>query len=194
MDGEATFTIFDGERLVGHGPAAKAVAALDAHLARADTPQILVFADETGQLIEQAQLAWLAKEDEPAAVNGQARRPGRPRLGVVAREVTLLPRHWEWLGDQPGGASVALRKLVDQARRANEGEDRVRHAQDRSYRLMSALSGDRPHYEEALRALYATDGPRFTALIAGWPADIRAYVMAAAGPAFAPEGEPPTEH
>jgi hypothetical protein len=110
--------------------------------------------------------------------------PGRPRLGVVAREITLLPRHWEWLGQQPGGASVALRRLVEEARRASQPQDRLRQARDAAYRFMLAVAGNLPGYEEALRALYAGDNTRFDVLIAGWPADIKRHVktlMAAAG-------------
>ena len=84
-----------------------------------------------------------------------ARSPGRPKLGVVAREITLLPRHWEWLALQPGGASVAIRKLVEDARRGGEDKDRIRDGQEAAYRFMSAMAGNRPHFEEAIRALFA---------------------------------------
>ena len=112
------------------------------------------------------------------------RGPGRPKLGVVAREVTLLPRHWDWLAQQPGGASVAFRRLVDAARRSGEDGDRVRRAQDAAYRFMSAMAGDRPHYEEAIRALFANDPARFEKLIAGWPADVRDHTLMLAENAF----------
>ena len=118
---------------------------------------------------------------EEAARSG----PGRPRLGVVAREVTLLPRHWDWLASQPGGASVALRKLVDQARRASQSADRQRAAQDATFRFMSAMAGDHAGYEEATRALFAGDGVRFAALIADWPGDVAAHLHHLASAAFA---------
>jgi hypothetical protein len=108
----------------------------------------------------------------PAALRRPA-APGRPRLGVVAREVTLLPRHWEWLNEQPGGASVTLRKLVEEARRSTAAESRRRRAQESCYRFMSIMAGDEPGYEEALRALYAGDAARFDTHTAGWPPDIR---------------------
>jgi hypothetical protein len=94
---------------------------------------------------------------------------------VVAREVTLLPRHWQWLSSQPGGASVALRKLVEEARRANASKDRVRRSQDAAYRFMSVLAGDAPGFEEAARALFAGDGNRFNQRVADWPAEVRDY-------------------
>jgi hypothetical protein len=96
---------------------------------------------------------------------------------VVAREVTLLPRHWEWLNAQPGGASVALRKLVEHARRTNGEAERQRAARDAAYRFMSAMAGDLPHFEEAARALFAEDRRAFVGLIAAWPADIRDHVV-----------------
>jgi hypothetical protein len=105
------------------------------------------------------------------------RGPGRPKLGVVAREVTLLPRHWEWLNRQRGGASVALRRLVDEARHADGGADRRRAAQEAAYRFMSAMAGNREHFEEATRALFAGDAARFTHLIATWPKDIRDHTQ-----------------
>jgi hypothetical protein len=183
----ATFTVFDGEHRVAEGSAATAMGGLRRRLATVAAPQILIFADATGALVELQHLEWLAREEESAPsspADEPARRPGRPRLGVVAREVTLLPRHWEWLNDQPGGASVALRKLVDQARHDALDTDRVRRARDAAYRVMSSLAGDRPHYEEALRALYAGDSDRFATLIAEWPKDIRHYVGTCAAPAF----------
>lgn len=113
------------------------------------------------------------------------RTPGRPRLGVVAREVTLLPRHWEWLNEQPGGASVTLRKLVEEARRSTAGETQVRRAQEACYRFMNTLAGDEPGFEEALRALYAGDPERFTAFTEAWPPDVRAHARCLATPSFA---------
>ncbi len=80
--------------------------------------------------------------NQPAEPRGR----GRPKLGVVAREVTLLPRHWDWLNAQPGGASVALRKLVEQARRANGDADRARAAREAAYHFMSAMAGDLPAF------------------------------------------------
>ncbi|MCC8978573.1 DUF2239 family protein, partial [Bradyrhizobium acaciae] len=103
-----------------------------------------------------------------------------PKLGVVAREITLLPRHWDWLAQQKGGASVALRKLVDEARRSSGDKDRTRAAQDAAYRFMTTMAGNRPNYEDAIRALFAHDRRRFATLIADWPADIRDHAIALA--------------
>jgi hypothetical protein len=103
---------------------------------------------------------------------------------VVAREITLLPRHWEWLALQPGGASVAIRKLVDDARRGGEDKDRIRHGQDAAYRFMSAMAGNRPHFEEAIRALFTPNPQRFNELITGWPVDVRDHAAHLAERAF----------
>jgi hypothetical protein len=111
---------------------------------------------------------------------------GRPKLGVTAREVTLLPRHWEWLATQPGGASAALRRLVDQARRDSGGADEIRQAQEVTYRVMTALAGDLPNYEEAARALFANDRARFDDLTAVWPVDVGDYVRSLNARADAP--------
>jgi uncharacterized protein len=119
-----------------------------------------------------------------------SRGPGRPKLGVVAREITLLPRHWEWLAKQPGGASVAIRKLVDEARRHGEDRDRVRAAQDAAYRFMSVMAGNKPHFEDAIRALFAPDPARFAQLIAGWSKDVRDHAALLAERAFGKEALP----
>jgi len=110
-------------------------------------------------------------EDEPIERKG----PGRPKLGVVAREVTLLPRHWEWLNSQPGSASVVLRRLVEQVRKDNSEKDRKREAQESAYRFMSAMAGNAPGYEEALRALYSGKTKEFNQYIKTWPKDVQEH-------------------
>jgi hypothetical protein len=103
---------------------------------------------------------------------------------VVGREVTLLPRHWEWLASQPGGASVTLRRLVEAARRNEAGHDRVREQQESVYRFMTHLAGDAPGYEEAVRALYARNAGAFETHTASWPNDVREHARALAAPVF----------
>ncbi|WP_107313666.1 DUF2239 family protein, partial [Burkholderia metallica] len=129
-----------------------------------------------------------AAAGEPAGA-GEQRGRGRPKLGVVSREVTLLPRHWEWLAAQPGGASVALRKLVEDARRTHAAADRLRDAQTRAYHFMSAMAGDLPGFEEAARALYANDPARLAELVAGWPEDVRDHALALARGDLPPSAE-----
>ncbi|MBS1994071.1 MAG: DUF2239 family protein [Cyanobacteria bacterium SZAS LIN-3] len=110
--------------------------------------------------------------------------PGRPKLGVVAREVTLLPRHWEWLNTQPGGASVALRKLVEAARLASGTKEESRRSREATYRFISAMAGNKPDFEEATRALFARDREKFNQYIASWPKDIRDHAQMLAVSAF----------
>jgi hypothetical protein len=131
---------------------------------------ILIYDDATGHVID---LDPRQPPTPPPACEPRGR--GRPKLGVVAREVTLLPRHWDWLGTQPGGASVAIRKLVEEARRTSGDRDRRRAARDAAYHFMSAAAGNLPGFEEAARALFADDRRRFALLIAGWPEDVRDY-------------------
>ncbi|HEY4072172.1 MAG TPA: DUF2239 family protein [Herbaspirillum sp.] len=114
-------------------------------------------------------------ELHPQTFLGQQRGRGRPKLGVVAREVTLLPRHWEWLAAQTGGASVTLRRLVEEAKRGDGGRRQRRSAQEAAYRFMSAMAGNLPGFEEASRALFADDPERFAFHAAQWPRDIVAY-------------------
>lgn len=113
---------------------------------------------------------------------------GRPKLGVVAREVTLLPRHWDWLAQQRGGASAALRLLVEEARRAHGQRDAQRLAKECCYRFMSAVASDWPGFEEASRALFAQDGAAFAARTAHWTADVQAHLAWLTREAFAPAG------
>jgi hypothetical protein len=168
--------------------------ALKARLAQAAGSRVLVFEDASGrqmdlplELPEGELLRWLATPvSRPESAPRPARRgPGRPRLGVIAREVTLLPRHWDWLAAQPGGASVALRKLVDEARKVAGGSDRRRGAQESAYRFMQAMAGDLPGYEEAIRALFAGDAARFEEQTAAWPEDVREHASLLAADAFA---------
>jgi hypothetical protein len=172
---QGSFTAFIGQRRLASGPAADVALAVKR---TEPQPGIVVFDDGTGRPVD---FDLRGTETEIIARLTPAETPprgrGRPKLGVVAREVTLLPRHWEWLSAQPGGASVALRKLVDDARRAGGDKDRERQARDAAYHFMSVMAGNLPHFEEASRALFADDRRRFAALIADWPADVRDHVL-----------------
>jgi hypothetical protein len=180
-------TAFQGARRVASGGLRQVALAVKEVLDNDQGAAVLIFDDITSRLIEvdfrgdtDEVLNRLAQSQEngvsavPSTLTrGVPQGPGRPKLGVVAREVTLLPRHWDWLNLQPGGASVALRKLVEEARKANSGRDRVRQSQEICYRFMSAMAGDRPGFEEATRALFAGNRERFEAQVQFWPEDIR---------------------
>jgi hypothetical protein len=184
-----TFTAFEGERRLASGPLDQVALAIK-HVERQALAPIAIFDDLTGRTVDldlrgsdADVLARLAngleqgKANDAVAPASEPRGRGRPRLGVVAREVTLLPRHWEWLNAQPGGASVALRKLVEQARRATGDADRARAAREAAYHFMAAMAGNLPGFEEATRALFADDRRRMAGHIATWPADIRDHVI-----------------
>ena len=152
---------------------------------------ILVFEDASGKLVElplelpaSELLRTLNAAPASPAEAAPARGPGRPRLGVVAREITLLPRHWGWLNAQPGGASVALRRLVEEARRVSPDGDRRRLAQEAAYRFMHALAGNLPDYEDATRALFAGDYAHFEDALSHWPEDVRDHASLLATDAF----------
>ena len=188
------YTAFAGDRLLACGAYADIAQAL-ASLDEQEQP-VLVFDDATGAPVDApprpehaALLARMGVDEAGASDPANSRAaprpsPGRPRLGVVAREVTLLPRHWAWLAAQPGGASVALRALVDAARRVSAGDDARRAAQEAGYRFLQAMGGDLPGCEEAVRALFAGDFRRFEDGIAAWPDDIRDHAALLAAAAF----------
>ena len=173
---------FAGTRRLASGPLEQVVLVVKAWLEHHPETPVLTLDDRTGKVVDLDVRGTPAEVLERLPLPEPPRGPGRPRLGVVAREVTLLPRHWEWLNAQPGGASVALRKLVEEAGRAPR--EQRRQAQERTFRAMSALGGDEAGYEEALRALYAGDPGAFGKHLRTWPEEIRAYVLEQARAAF----------
>lgn len=194
-----SYTCFDGERRIATGPLGSIALVFKRAIEGGAVGPVLIFDDDTGrsydidirgadeEVVARVSNSMATDESEihgdsstaagePAIKEGPGDGPrgrGRPKLGVIPREVTLLPRHWEWLATQPGGASVALRKLVEEARRVHADKDRMRQAQERAYHFMSAMAGDLPGYEEAIRALFADDESKFGSLIGNWPDDIR---------------------
>ena len=176
--------VFAGSRLIARGSPSEVLPAMIAAEAAGEAPAAYDLG--AGRMVEfdlrgglEAALARL-----PAAPEPERRGPGRPRLGVAAREVTLLPRHWDWLSAQPGGASVALRKLTEAAMRDSQGPDRARRAREAAYRLMTAVAGDLPGYEDATRALFSGDWTAFDAAIAPWPEGLRSVMLEITDPAW----------
>lgn len=201
------YIAFEGSKRIATGTLNQVALKVKHALDTRPQARILVFNQATSELIDfdhrgtpEQMLKKLAparagaRADPEPPKNTTPPGPGRPRLGVVGREVTLLPRHWEWLNTQPGGASVALRKLVEQARRANQSRDGVRVAQEAAYRFMSAMAGHRTGFEEAARALFAADRDRFQTLLAPWPADIREHLAHLASAAFDVQAIPDGPH
>ncbi len=195
----ARCTAFEGATRIASGALELVVRKVKRFLDRHPTASVLIFDDETSEIVEVdfrgtvgdvvGRLATATSSHggapaAPAPMPDTLRKPGRPRLGVVAREVTLLPRHWEWLNSQPGGASVALRRLVEDARRVRAGADRKRRSQEVAYRFLSAMAGDLPGFEEATRALFTSDRDRFITQTAGWPVDVRRHARMLADAVF----------
>jgi hypothetical protein len=169
---------FEGTRLIARGELIDVLPKVRDVTDRRPNGQVLIFEATTSHTIEVDPRVGLTEPNEVP------RGPGRPKLGVVAREVTLLPQHWDWLNSQPGGASVALRKLVHEARRANADKDAARLTQESTYRFISAVGGDLPGFEEATRALYSGDVELFAQRIAHWPADLREHALELVEPRF----------
>lgn len=193
------YTAFAGPQCIAEGDLIQVATTVKEQFNDKPVEGVLIFDDANSHLVDvdfrgtvdEVRNRLAPQNDQPEAVDipleadvDPPRGPGRPKLGVVAREVTLLPRHWEWLNTQTGGASVVLRKLVEEARRTSVGRDRIRLAQEASYRFMSATLSNEANFEEATRALFAGNRSQFDALIDVWPVDLRAYLNKLAENAF----------
>lgn len=187
MPNEPTFTAFAGDSRIVSGELVTMLIQTKARLDAGEPERVLIFDDRSGRQIDfdfrgsigdvMARLPSHPLYEYMQAAEQKRSGPGRPKLGVVSKEVTLLPRHWEWLAQQRGGISASLRRIVEAEMKRNPGEQAVRRAVEAAGNFMSAIAGDLPDYEEATRALFAHDGPRLVALIADWPADIRDHVV-----------------
>jgi hypothetical protein len=177
MDDEKTYTAFVGRSQLASGTRDEVLAALKTRFDWDPATLTLTFEDQTGRQVDFDLRGTLADvltryREAPARVG-----PGRPKLGVVAREVSLLPRHWEWLEQQSAGASAAIRRLIDEARKRDPGEQHIRLTIEAAGRFLSAMAGNLPGYEEASRALYARRREQFDDLIRDWPSDIRLHAQ-----------------
>ena len=182
-----TYTAFVGARQIAAGTLRDVLPTLKQKFDVDNAVMVLVFEDETGRQVEfdlRGSLEEVLDRESPDRPKG----PGRPRLGVASREVSLLHRHWHWLEQQPNGISAALRRLVEQAMKAEPGKERARLRRAAVSRFLTAMAGNRPNYEEASRALFAGDTSRFEALIRRWPKDIREYALVGARQASRAEG------
>ena len=181
-----SYTAFAGVQRIATGPLEATVLRAKQHLDAGETAPILVFEDRTGTQLD---FDWRGTPEDvrrrlvshphfaPSAALGTARSgPGRPRLGVVSREISLLPRHWDWLAEQPGGASAALRRLVDEARKRAPEKDDMRRSRDAASRFLWAVAGNLPGFEEVTRALFAGDDATLSELVRSWPMDVREHL------------------
>jgi len=184
MEHEQTYTVFVGTSLIASGPIQSMLPIVKQRFGQDAGTLFLIFEDWSGRQVD-FDLRGALDEVLARALPARSRTgPGRPKLGVTSREISLLPRHWEWLEQQPNGASAALRRLVDEARKHETDEPQSRQAREAMGRFMSAIAGNLPGYESASRALYAVNRPGFEAEIRDWPEDIRAYLLTRAGEAF----------
>jgi uncharacterized protein len=188
-------TAFQGFHILHAGSRLEVALAVKRSMAAGATQQILVFDDRTGRIVDldlrgnDAEITERLVSPTPGSAeltDTKSNKRGRPRLGVVSREVTLLPRHWEWLAAQRGGASAALRRIVDEARRRPDDDAEQRAAAEAAYNFMHAIAGDFPGYEEAIRALFAGDQSGLKHHMAGWPDDIRSFALHLAFEPLAP--------
>lgn len=166
-----TLIAFCGASVIAKGTPATVAQAAKARLAEAAATPVLVFDESSGRQVD-LDYSSPGPETSPTAAS-----PGRPKLGVIGREVTLLPRHWDWLGTQSGGASVALRKLVENAMRSSAESDARRNRQEACYRFITAIGGNLPGYEEALRSLFADSKEGFSQVTAQWPKDVSGFAL-----------------
>ncbi len=186
-----TYTAFLGHDLLAKGALERVVLAVKQKLKADSTASILVFSDLTGKEMDfdlrgsEKEVLGRLQVFMGSALPQEPVGPGRPKLGVVAREVSLLPRHWEWLSTQSGGASATIRRLIDEVRRDLSGKVLRKQAQERTHKFMTSIAGNFPNFEEALRALYLKDANKFSEQISPWPKDVRKHVKELAAPVFA---------
>jgi uncharacterized protein len=189
METDVSYMVFAGSQVLVSGDLRSILVQTKEYMdSEAEVP-VLIFEEQTGKQVDfnfQGTLAEILARELPVKPVG----PGRPKLGVISREVSLLPRHWEWLEQQPNGISAALRRLIEEARKRAPGKERARLMREAVSRVMTALAGNLPDYEESLRALYAKDHARLFVLISKWPTGVRAYVERVVNEAMKAEAEP----
>ena len=169
------YSAFVGQRLLASGDLRRVLLRTKQRLesGQLDPNELLIFDDQTGQQVEFDLRGSTEEMLERELPTPRATGPGRPKLGVVSREVSLLPRHWDWLEQEPNGISASLRRLVEEASKRDPAEQRARKVRAAVHRFMTAMAGNFPNYEEASRALFAGEQERFESLIRGWPKDVR---------------------
>lgn len=170
------YTAFANNRQIANGPRLLVLTAVKQYL-DSNEERVLIFENDSGRQVDFDFSGSLDDVLERERASSARSRPGRPKLGVVGREVSLLPRHWEWLEEQPNGISAAIRRLVDEARKREPGTQRARRLRNAISRFMWSIAGDLPNYEEAARSLHAEDDARLAELMSVWPGDIRNHVL-----------------
>jgi hypothetical protein len=190
MDSSNTYTAFENSQLLAQGSLSEVVLKTKKRIGKSDNSSVLIFSDSTGKTMdfnfqgsERDVLKRLELYTSPESKSDQS-GPGRPKLGVISREVSLLPRHWEWLATQSGGASAVIRGLIEEAIKKSSSNPSIKQVQERAYRIMSVLAGDLAGYEESLRSLYKRDKKAFLLHTQSWPRDVRAHLIEITQPVF----------
>lgn len=185
------YVAFTGNTLIGRGPIEEIASLCKTRIDAGETARVAIFDNHTGRPLDidfrgssEQMLASLAVHPVLDAGTRPAARPaarpagrGRPKMGVVSREVSLLPRHWEWLSNQRGGASAALRRLVDSERKNRSADQIIQTSIEATHRFMWDMAGNKAGFESASRALFARDFSAFEQLIERWPEDIRKQLL-----------------
>jgi len=179
-DEEIMYTAFAGARRIAAGNRDSILSQIKQYTDSSDD-RVLIFEDVSGKQVDFDFSGSLDDVLERARARSPKSGPGRPKLGVVGREISLLPRHWDWLEDQPNGISAAIRRLVDEARKREPGAQRARRLRDGIARFMWSMGGDLPHFEEATRALYGEADAPLESLIDAWPEDVREHILRLVG-------------
>ena len=189
------YVAFAGDEIIARGEITEVVRRCKTRLDGGEESRIALYDDANGRAIDidysGGAAEVLARLGDHPILGESVRKPpagppdqttkmprgrGRPKLGVVAREITLLPRHWEWLGGQSGSASAALRRLVETARKDGADREQVRKTVEAAHRFMWDIAGDQPGFEDASRALFAKDFKLFVERISRWPEGVRAQL------------------
>lgn len=191
MNETITYTAFESGIVISSGSLSEVVTEIKKKLGKSNHASVLIFNDLTGRTMDfnfqgsekdvQKRLQVYTQIPDSKTDNSG---PGRPKLGVISREVSLLPRHWEWLASQTGGASATLRRLIEEAKKTSVQTMTIKQAQERTYHFMSVVAGDYKGYEEVLRALYKKDKAKFFAEMSDWPEDIVYYIRKISEPVF----------
>lgn len=183
MDKIETYTAFDNTSIIAHGSLRDVILKTKKILGKSENSSFLIFSDSTGKTIDfnfQGTEKEILKRLEIFVSNSDEKielaRPGRPKLGVISREISLLPRHWEWLATQSSGASSSIRNLIEDAIKKSTSKVSLKQQQEKVYRVMTTLAGDLDGYEEAIRSLYKRDRESFIKFTKGWSKDLRSYL------------------
>ena len=184
------YTVFDGFKIVSQGNIEEVAIATKKYLKKEDSARILIFSDLSGKQMD-LDLSGTDKDVtdrlsvyKTADTTSSGTGPGRPKMGVKPREVSLLPTHWEWLSTQSGGASATIRRLVDEKMKTAAPKDKIKKTQETVYTFLNSIAGDLENFEDAIRFLYRQDEAKFKEAIAAWPKDLKKHTLALASEAF----------